>query len=126
MNTDERPLYDFYRELKLIISKCQDLHLSINLKKEFEAGLSFLNTVVVAPYLFEIEGGKVYSIAVNENVFSQTQKDMDMINSLKSIEGTPIESINGETPLEYIRNFNAGHRRLKSPQSQFVLNQRIN
>lgn len=124
-NTDERPLYDFYRELKLIISKCQDLHLSINLKKEFEAGLSFLNTVVVAPYLFEIEGGKVYSIAVNENVFSQTQKDMDMINSLKSIEGTPIESINGETPLEYIRNFNAGHRRLKSPQSQFVLNQRI-
>ena len=124
INTDERPLYDFYRELKLIISKCQDLHLNINLNREFESGISFKNTLIVSPYILEIENGKVYANVENVVAF-QTENDKNLIESLKSNTNIPIESINDVDPLQYIRNFNAGFRRLKSPQSQFVLNQRF-
>lgn len=33
VNKDKRSLYDFYRDIKIIIDKCQDLHLDLNIKK---------------------------------------------------------------------------------------------
>ena len=34
INTNKRPLYDFYRDLKIVISKAQDLHFDLLCKRK--------------------------------------------------------------------------------------------
>ena len=46
VNQEERPLYDFYRDVKIIIDKCQDLHLNIDLKREFSSGITLENSLL--------------------------------------------------------------------------------
>ena len=124
INTQKRPLYSFYRDVKKVISLCQDLHLNINLKKELYSGLSLENSLFVSPYILSIEGGEVYAIAINEEYFSQTEEDQELIKIINENYGIPINSINGKAPIEYIQDFNGDFMKLKSPQAQFVLNQR--
>ena len=125
INTHKQSLYDFYREVKLVICSCQDLHLSITLNKEFEKGLSLGNSLFVSPYILSIEKGKVYANPFNEEYFEQTEEDKNIIKFIEDNNVNPIESINGIDPLVYIRQFNKGFNILKSRQAQFVLNQRI-
>ena len=124
INTEKRPLYEFYRDVKIVINFCQDLHLNINLKKELLSGLSLENTLFVSPYILSIEGGEVYAIPFNAEYFSQTAEDEELIKAINDNYGTPIDSINGLDPIEYIQHFNGDFMMLKSPQAQFILNQR--
>ena len=38
VNTEERPVYDIFRDINLIISECQDLHFSFDYNKEITNG----------------------------------------------------------------------------------------
>lgn len=124
INIENRNLYDFYRELKMYINYCQDLHLNINLKKEFYSGLSLENSLFVSPYILSVENGEVYANTINEEYFRQTEEDQELIKIINENYGIPIDSINGKDPIKYIQNFNGYFMKLKSPQAQFVLNQR--
>ena len=123
MNTEKRSLYEFYRDLKILISKCQDINLNINLNKEFSPGISLLNSIFISPFSLIIENEEVYAIPINEEYFNVTDNDKKLINIIEQNTKNPIKRINNKNPIDYIQNFNGDFKKLKSPQAQFVFNQ---
>ena len=123
INTEKRTFYDFYRDLKSIISKCQNINLNINLNKEFSPGISLLNSIFISPFALIIENEEVYAIPINEEYFNKTEKDKNLIKLIEQNAKIPINFINNENPIDYIQNFNGEFKKLKSPQAQFVFNQ---
>ena len=51
--------------------------------------------------------------------------DEELIEKIEKNSVFPITKINGISPLEYIQKFNKEFNQLKSPQAQFVLNQKV-
>lgn len=122
VNKVNRPLYDFYRDVKTIIDKCQDLHLNIDLKKKFEDGITLHNSYFISPFILYIVNNEVVSY-VNSKFYGKNYFDENIMDIINANKFNPIFSINGEDPINYIQNFNRGFRGTKSPQSTFLLNQ---
>lgn len=120
INTYKRPLYEFYRDIQLLICKCQDLHLSITYIKTLISKISLQNSVFISPYLLNIQNEEVYAIPFNELHF-----DSNLINQIEENQDSPILRIGGENPIDYIQKYNDGFMKYKSPQAQFVSNQRF-
>ena len=120
VNTDKRPLYEFYRDVKIIIDKCQDLHLDLRVQKEFESNIFLEYSIFIFPMMFLIKNNEVisYPISIFESYF-----DANLIDKIYSVTGWPITSINNLNPLDFIQTFNGNFRKLKSPQAQFIYNQ---
>jgi hypothetical protein len=120
VNTDKRPLYEFYRDIKIIIDKCQDLHLDLKIKREFESNIFLEYSIFIFPMMFLIKDNQVisYPISILESYF-----DPNLMDKIYSVTGWPITSINNLNPIDYIQTFNRDFRKLKSPQAQFVFNQ---
>ena len=111
----KRPFFEFYRDLRTIIDKCQDRHLFLYINENFE-DFSFLhNSLLISPIILYIKNKKVYSL-INNNYPS------NLIEDITLFENKPIKSINGIPPFEYIQNFNDRFLKYKSPQAQFVSN----
>ena len=120
LNKEKRPLYDFYRDVKIIIDKCQDLNLNIDILRNFENSINIQNSLFIFPLYIYILDNKVSSVVNPEytNYF-----DDNLIQNLKINDKKEISKINGEDPIEYIQNFNGDFRKLKSPQAQFTQNE---
>ena len=120
VNTDKRPLYEFYRDVKTIIDKCQDLHLDLKIKKEFESNIFLEYSFFIFPMMFLIKNNEVISYPIS---ILQSYFDPNLIDKIGSVTGWPIKSINNLNPIDYIQTFNGDFRKLKSPQAQFICNQ---
>jgi len=120
VNKDKRSLYDFYRDVKIIIDKCQDLHLDLNIKKEFESNIFLENSIFIFPMIFFLRDDIVFSYPYYN---FESYFDENLIDQINSVIGKPIISINNLNPIEYIQKINGNFRKLKSPQAQFVINQ---
>ena len=118
VNSEERPLYDLYRDINLIISECQDNHFTFVYNKEIAYGYKLNQLFFVSPIEYEITKNGVYG----KPSYLYTVFDEDIINQIKEKEGTKISKINNLDPLEYIQKINKGFLQCKSPQAQFVLN----
>lgn len=111
VKTGKRSFYEFYRDIRIIIDKCQDGHLRFYINENFE-DFSFLrNSLLISPVFLYIEDKNVYSLANNNYPLD-----------INIIEDKPIKSINGLSPFEYIQKFNDKFLQYKSPQAQFVVN----
>ena len=111
VKTGKRSFYEFYRDIRIIIDKCQDGHLRFYINENFE-DFSFLrNSLLISPVFLYIEDKNVYSLANNNYPLD-----------ISIIEDKPIKSINGLSPFEYIQKFNDKFLQYKSPQAQFVVN----
>ncbi len=122
LNTKERSIYEFYGDIRKIISKCQDYHLDINyynyIIKTETTRISLANSYFISPYFLKIKDNlQVYAIPCNENYFEQ-----NVIQKIKGYQNIPIYKINNEDPLDYIQKLNGNFNILKSPHAQFVLN----
>ena len=49
INLKNQYFYQFYRELRLIIDSCQDLHLSLYLNDDIEENYVFTNSLFISP-----------------------------------------------------------------------------
>ena len=112
VNTEKRPLIDFYKDVKTIIDKCQDLHLNIILNKNLKTNSIIVNSFIISPVIFKIENKKVYSL---KNTYGLSEE-------IPFYENKTIKYINGLNPFDYIQTFNGNFRKIKSPQAQFVFN----
>jgi len=114
VNKDKRSLYDFYRDVKIIIDKCQDVHLDLSINKEFESNIFPKYSIFIFPIMFIMQNDLVLSfpIANFESYF-----DENLIDQIHSVIGKPIISINNLNPIEYIQKINGNFRKLKSPQA---------
>ena len=115
----KRSLYDFYRDIKMLINKCQDLHLDFTNSRLFN-GLSLNQAYFIFPLIFGIIENKMISV-VSQSLSNYFEEDL--INQLKAYERKEILSINGENPNDFIQNYNGDFRKLKSPQAQYSINQ---
>ena len=118
VNTKERPLYEFYRDVKKIIDYCQDGHLNINLNRLFDGRYSLENCYFIIPASFIIDNKKVYAVPIFEDkdYFSK-----DIIDKIEKNQKKPIYTINNLNPIDFIQNFNGDFEQQKSPQGQFVI-----
>ncbi len=110
--------YEFYRRIKLILDNLGDHHLTfggdiilsylnfleplrLNIKKVDEKYKIFGETIIYTDYL---------------KYFRNYEAIIDII---KNNTNTPIKSINGKDPFDFITNFGGGFKRLKSLQASF-------
>ena len=118
VNTEERPVYDFFRDINLIISECQDNHFTFNYNKEILQGYKLEQIFFVSPIHYQITKNAIYGKP--SDLF--TLFDEEIINQIRQNQGKKIVKINDLEPLEFIQKINKGFRQCKSPQAQFVLN----
>ena len=124
VNQEERPLYDFYRDVKIIIDKCQDLHLNIDLKREFSSGITLENSLLLFPLiLFILDDENEVVASVLNPLFPFEESDSEINEIITRNQGEKITSINGQDPIDYIQNFNGDFRKLKNPHAYFLRNQ---
>ena len=111
----KRPFYDFYREIRSVMDKCQDLHLFLDINEKFEEYYFLKHSLLLSPVILHIDNKNVYSIPNNlySNIFNE---------NIDLFENKPIKYINNLSPIEYIKKFNNNFMQLKSPQAQFVFN----
>ena len=123
INTDTRPLYDFYRDVKMAINKCQDLHFDLFLLREFGSNMKLDNFLSISPVVFYVkdEDKKVHVAASRlSNLF-----DPNIVDIIEANAKNPVKSIKGTDPLDYIQNFNKQFCKLKSPNAQFTFNMNL-
>ena len=120
INTETRPLYDFYRDVKMVINKCQDLHFEMSIQRDFGPNINLLYCISISPVVFYVkdEDKKVYAApSKNAHIF-----DPNIIDIIEANIKNPVRAINGKEPLDYIQNFNKQFWKLKSPNAQFTYN----
>jgi len=64
VNKDKRSLYDFYRDVKIIIDKCQDIHLDLSINKEFESNIFLKYSIFIFPIMFIMQNDLVLSFPI--------------------------------------------------------------
>ena len=88
VNKQNMRLFDFYRDVKIIIDKCQDLHLDIDLKKEFENGITLHNSFFISPVVFAISNNELVSapnpLIIDKNYFDDNLMDIIKANEKKN------------------------------------------
>lgn len=52
VGTEKRSVYEFYRDIKAILSKCQDLHLDILLERDLGENIKLKNSIFIFPVIF--------------------------------------------------------------------------
>ena len=120
INTSTRPLYDFYRDVKMVINKCQDVHFDTTIQRDFGSNINLVYCISISPVVFYVkdEDKKVYAAPSNyAKLF-----DPNIIDIIEANIKNPVRSINGSEPLDYIQNFNKQFRKVKSPNAQFTFN----
>lgn len=119
-NTEYETLYEFYRDLRIIIDKCQDGHLNLFLNRPISGTFTFDNCYFIFPMSFKIQNKKVYSYPILEfkKYFSS-----ELIEKIEGLKSYYIRKINDMEPLDYIQQFNGEFYKQKSSQCQFIINQ---
>ena len=120
VNTETRPLYDFYRDVKIVINKLQDGHFDIYVQRDFGSNIFLNKCFIISPVEFYIKNDdkKVYAVPTSfKNLF-----DPNIVDIIEANTKNPVKTIKGLDPFEYIQNFNKKFQQLKSPHAQFTYN----
>ncbi|ELP86842.1 hypothetical protein EIN_043900 [Entamoeba invadens IP1] len=112
-------LYPFYYELKQIIKDAYDLHLSVNLNSVNDKKNKYIidNIFYFLPFNFNIDENKNTRLSV-ANISPEILTD-DMSAEIAKHATESVVSINGVTPLEFIRTFANKNVGVKSPSGRF-------
>ena len=114
----ERPIYDLFREINLIISEYQDNHFSFSYNRGILQGYKLSEMFFISPIKYQVTKNGIYGkLSDLYRLF-----DEELVNKIKEKENKIIVKINGIEPLEFIQRINKGFLQCKSPQDQFVLN----
>ena len=97
IDTKERPVYDLFRDINLIISECQDGHFTIDYNKEILNGYKLSEMFFISPIEYQITKNGVYG----KPSYLSGLFDQDLINQIKQNEDKKIVLINLVGPLNY-------------------------
>jgi len=118
INTKNTNLYNFYRDIKLILGSLGDYHLSFGIENILKY-IRFLEPVSYRIEKYNNEYKIFADLGVNEELFSKFRNYETIFDIIKNNTNIPISSINGKNPFDYITNFGGNIRKLKSPQASF-------
>ena len=121
MQTENRTFYEFYQEIKTILSVVRDGHFEI---ASFRTPLNtyFYNYLAVIPikfYVKEYNNEKRLFIEINENYIGLFTKETEVF--LREHVDIPLKTINNIDPIDYIQNW-SHYNPVKNINSKFVHN----
>ena len=122
INTKKRSLYEFYRDVKSVICKSQDLHLDINLERAFTPDINLKNSAFISPITLSIKDDNVYALPSS---FGEDFFELNIMDIINSNIKNPVKTIKGLDPIEYIQKFNGNFKKLKNNHAQFTINKNI-
>ena len=118
INTKNANVYEFYREIKKVLDSLKDHHLIFG----GEMILNYLN--FLEPIRYDIKKiDNKYRMFAQEisftDFFKNFKNNETIFDIIKKNRDTPIKSINGQDPFNFITNFGGVFKKLKSPQASF-------
>ena len=118
INTKNANVYEFYREIKKVLDSLGDHHLIFG----GEIILNYLN--FLEPIRYDIRKiDSKYRMFTQEIIYTDYFKNFKnnetIFDIIKNNRNTPIKSINGQDPFNFITNFGGIFKKLKSPQASF-------
>ena len=115
-NEEITEVYDFYREITLIFSKLKDSHIIINWKP-----LHLQDFYIIAPFEFYLKKvGDEYKIFATCLPEDFTSDDVgDALDTCDNNDESPILTINGKDPLDFINNFGGTFLSTKNQHATF-------
>ena len=122
VNTKNTNFYTVFQELRKIIAELGDAHIDLNIANLGEIKYSYPITFVFRkvndkPKVFAIP--KLNQLGDLFFKFEDIQTIGPIIEK-NILNPTPIESINGEDPFEYIFNFGMEYYKAKSPHTTYI------
>ena len=130
--TENRKFYEFFQEIKLIISEVRDGHIDI-FPFETPSGIDFKHYGAYLPfnYVMKKYKGEIRLFISIKNNFIMSYDNYTQ-EILKSHEEIPIKTINDKDPFDYIQNWsnlslarnphtNFGYNLIESTQLQFII-----
>ena len=104
INTENRYFYEFYQEVKKIISATKDLHLTIYSFKT-PKGIIFEQYAAALPFIFKIKNNEdEYKIYIEPNNYLDNYEESVKKFILDHVN-IPLRKINEQDPFDYIQNW---------------------
>ena len=118
INTKNANAYEFYREIKKVLDSLGDHHLVFG----GEIILNYLNFLEPIRYDIRKFDNKYRMFAqeiIYTDYFKNFKNNETIFDIIKNNRNTPIKSINGQDPFNFISNFGGVFKKLKSTQATF-------
>ena len=116
--TTERPFYEFYRDIKRVISKVKDLHL-----QQIPNFNDFANYYACIPFSFyiDLDENNEYQLYMKNYLSCPPYADENITNFINRAinEKIKISLINNEDPFDFLQNIGTEYFRLKNEHSYF-------
>ena len=118
VNQTNIPIYKFYQEIITRIAKLKDLSIDIKSNYEHFKILSDLYPVCPIDFFIRKMDDKPELFCVFNEKY-QNIFDQNLLNEIKSNINSPINTINGKDPFDYISNFGGNIKAGKNPHGTF-------
>ncbi|KAL7719943.1 VWFA domain-containing protein [Entamoeba marina] len=118
INLKETSMYSLYQQIKSIVFDAHDLHLSFALHSSESQNYQFDSFYSALPFQIQIknEGKDVYF----EPYTSVSLYGVDIPEEIQNNVNVSLQTVNGMTPLEWIRDYATKFMGLKSPHGRFT------
>ena len=119
IKTKDTNIYKFYQELKLLFDRLGDQHLHI-LNDNLEMNkVYFSDPLKLSIKIYENKPRMFGEAKISSYDYSYFRNYEIVFKIIRNNINTPIKTINGKDPFDFITNFAGDYERLKSPQGTF-------
>ena len=119
INIKDTNMYKFYQELKLLFDRLGDQHLHIINDYLQMNDIFFTSPLKLSIRQYENKPRIFGDIKVYSYEYSHFKNHDIVFKTIEDNINTPIKTINGKDPFDFITNFAGDYERLKSPQGTF-------
>ena len=125
IDNKNKPFYEFYRDIKLTLSKTRDANLDIlGEQVPLSKGIyNFEDYRMCLPFRFYLDYNdkKETKIYIKEYEFCSKYYDKTVIETINKYKNISLEKINDTDAFEYIHNFSQEFYNLKNRDNQFFI-----
>ena len=125
IDNKNKPFYEFYRDIKLTLSKTRDANLDIlGEQVPLSKGIyNFEDYRMCLPFRFYLDYNdkKEAKIYIKEYEFCSKYYDKTVIETINKYKNISLEKINDTDAFEYIHNFSQEFYNLKNRDNQFFI-----
>jgi len=128
INTKNKSFYSFLQDVLKVFAKIKDGHTSIYFLEinDFTKAFYYSNISFYLPAVFNIKNDsngipKMYSKPnINNTLNNQFKDSFNIFKIINSSINSPIKTINGKDPFEFISEFGAEFREIRNPHGSFT------
>ena len=118
--TNDRPFYDFFRDIRKVFAKLKDIHLIPN---SFFNSFSTFKACIPISFYINIDNNNEYQLYIKNNFICPFKYENEKISTFinKAInDKVEISSINNVDPFDFIQNFGKEFLELKNEHAHFT------